>query len=77
MRSERRHKPAAKVLAIVFFCCVFCVALVLRMDGPIATEVGNSPNGGNCGDCVDGDGAQLVAVKQVFQSGTLDTTAIP
>jgi phytanoyl-CoA hydroxylase len=50
---------------------------VLRMDGTVATEVGNSPNGGKCGDWVDRDGAQLVDVKQVFQSGTLDTTAIP
>ena len=50
---------------------------VLRMDGTVATEVGNSPNGGKCGDWVDQDGAQLVDVKQVFQSGTLDTTAIP
>ncbi len=49
---------------------------VLRMDGTAATEVGVSPNGGECGVWVDRDGEQLVDVMHIFKAGNLKTAAM-
>jgi phytanoyl-CoA hydroxylase len=46
---------------------------VLRMDGTVATEMGISPNGGECGVWVDKDGDHLVDITQLYESGTLET----
>ncbi|MEM7029077.1 MAG: phytanoyl-CoA dioxygenase family protein [Chloroflexota bacterium] len=49
---------------------------VLRMDGTVVADMGVSPDGGECGVWVDEDGAGLVDVTQIYESGQLETTPI-